>query len=54
MRNAENEVSQDSIVSRYRKKSRQDELLDELIAEYGGSAGVTGPDGLLKELTREW
>ena len=35
-----------------RKKSRSDELLDELIAEYGGSAGVTGPDGLLKDLTR--
>ena len=53
MRNAENEVSQDSIVSKgRRKKSRSDELLDELIAEYGGSAGVTGPDGLLKDLTR--
>ena len=49
----ESEVSQDSIVSRgRRKKSRSDELLDELIAEYGGSAGVTGPDGLLKDLTR--
>jgi len=49
----ENEVSQDGIVSKSRrKKSRSDELLDELIAEYGGSAGVTGPDGLLKDLTR--
>lgn len=49
----ENEVSQDSIVSKpRRKKTRQDELLDELIAEYGGSSGVTGPDGLLKDLTR--
>jgi putative transposase len=35
-----------------RTKSRRDELLDELLREYGGSAGVTGPDGLLKELTR--
>lgn len=53
MPNAENEVSQDSIVSKpRRKKSRQDELLDELIAQYGGSAGVTGPEGLLKDLTR--
>jgi putative transposase len=34
------------------KKSRSDELLDELIAEYGGSAGVKGPNGLLKDLTR--
>jgi putative transposase len=53
MRKAENEVSVDSIVARSRgKKSRSDELLDELIAEYGGSAGVTGPNGLLKDLTR--
>jgi putative transposase len=53
MPNTENEVSQDGIVSKgRRKKSRSDELLDELIAEYGGSAGVTGPDGLLKDLTR--
>jgi putative transposase len=35
-----------------RSKTRRDELLDELLREYGGSAGVTGPDGLLKELTR--
>jgi putative transposase len=33
-------------------RSRRDELLDELLKEYGGSAGVTGPDGLLKHLTR--
>jgi len=53
MRKAENEVSVDSIVARSRgKKSRSDELLDELIAEYGGSAGVKGPNGLLKDLTR--
>lgn len=53
MRKAENEVSVDTIVARTRgKKSRSDELLDELIAEYGGSAGVTGPNGLLKDLTR--
>ena len=35
-----------------RGKTRRDELLDELLREYGGPAGVTGPDGLLKELTR--
>jgi len=53
MRKAENEVSVDSIAARSRgKKSRSDELLDELIAEYGGSAGVKGPNGLLKDLTR--
>ena len=53
MRKAENEVSVDTIVARSRgKKSRSDELLDELIAEYGGSSGVTGPNGLLKDLTR--
>ena len=49
---AKNEVSHDGIVSRRSKKSRSDELLDELIAEHGGPSGVTGPDGLLKELTR--
>jgi putative transposase len=53
MPGTENEVSQDSIVSKSRrKKTRRDELLDELLKEYGGSAGVTGPDGLLKEMTR--
>jgi putative transposase len=35
-----------------RSKTRRDELLDELLREYGGSSGVTGPDGLLRELTR--
>lgn len=35
-----------------RKKSRRDELLDELLKEYGGPSGVTGPDGLLKDMTR--
>jgi transposase-like protein len=35
-----------------RSKTLRDELLDELLREYGGSAGVTGPDGLLEELTR--
>lgn len=48
-----NEVCQNPTVSKSRgKKSRRDELLDELLKEYGGSSGVTGPDGLLKELTR--
>ena len=47
------ELCQDPIVVKPRsKKSRADELLDELLEEYGGSPGVTGPDGLLKELTR--
>ena len=49
----EDEVCQNPIVSKSgRKRSRRDELLDELLKEYGGSPGVTGPDGLLKELTR--
>jgi putative transposase len=50
----ENEVSPESIVAKSRsKRTRQDELLDELLKEYGGSAGVTGPEGLLKDLTRK-
>jgi len=54
MPTVENEVSQDSMVARSRKKrTRQEELLDELLKEYGGSAGVTGPEGLLKDLTRK-
>jgi putative transposase len=54
MPTVENEVSQESIVAKSRrKKTRQDELLDELLKEYGGSAGVTGPEGLLKDLTRK-
>jgi hypothetical protein len=49
----ENEISQGPIVAKSRgKKSRRDELLDELLKEYGGSAGVTGPEGLLKDMTR--
>ena len=34
-----------------KKKTRSDELLDELLKEYGGSSGVTGENGLLAELT---
>lgn len=46
-------VCEEPIVAKGRKgKNRQDELLDELIQEYGGSEGITGPEGLLKELTR--
>lgn len=53
MSTSENEVSPESVVFKSRrKKSRRDELLDELLKEYGGSAGVTGPDGLLKDMTR--
>jgi putative transposase len=53
MSTPENSGLQDSIVAKGRKKiSRRDELLDELLKEYGGSAGVTGPDGLLKDMTR--
>ena len=48
----ENAVSDDPIVSLRGTKSRRDELLDELLKEYGGSSGVTGPDGLLKDMTR--
>jgi putative transposase len=32
--------------------NRRNELIDELLRQYGGSAGVTGPEGLLKDLTR--
>jgi hypothetical protein len=28
------------------------DLIDQLLRQYGGSAGVTGPEGLLKDLTR--
>jgi putative transposase len=53
MPTTDNPGMQDSIVPKVRKKiSRRDELLDELLKEYGGSAGVTGPDGLLKDMTR--
>ena len=45
-------VCEDTSMAKSRKKGRRDELLDELLKEYGGSAGVTGPDGLLKDLTR--
>lgn len=50
---AREKVCEEPIVSKSRRtKDRRDELLDELVKEYGGSAGVTGPDGLLKDLTR--
>lgn len=52
MPNAEKEVSQADEMARRKKKSRQDELLDELLKEYGGSSGVTGPNGLLADLTQ--
>jgi len=35
-----------------RSSRRRDELLDELLKEYGGPSGVTGPNGLLKDMTR--
>src|SRR5690349_18478301 len=52
MPTVEKEVSEAPIVSPRGKKSRRDELLDELLKEYGGSAGVTGPEGLLRDMTR--
>lgn len=52
MPTAEKEVSEEPIVSPRGKKGRREELLDELLKEYGGSAGVTGPEGLLKDMTR--
>jgi putative transposase len=52
MRNGQDKVSDEAVVAKRRGKSRRDELLDELLKEYGGSEGVTGPDGLLRELTR--
>lgn len=47
------QVCDDATMARSaKKKSRRDALLDDLLKEYGGSAGVTGPEGLLKQLTR--
>ena len=47
------EPEQDPIEFVHRRgKSRRDQLLDELLKEYGGSAGVSGPEELLKDLTR--
>ena len=47
------EVCEETPMAKSQKtKNRRNELLDELLKEYGGSAGVTGPDGLLKDLTR--
>ena len=33
------------------KRRIRKELLDELLADYRGPADMTGPDGLLKQLT---
>ena len=33
------------------KRRIRKELLDELLADYKGPADMTGPDGLLKQLT---
>ena len=49
MQEDENRISH-GVMGR-KKRTRTDELLDELLKEYGGSSGVTGEDGLLAELT---
>lgn len=49
---SEESVCNEAPMAKRKKKTRAEELLDELIKEYGGSEGVTGPDGLLKDLTR--
>lgn len=43
-------VCNDTPVGKRKKKTRAEDLLDELIKEYGGSERVTGPGGLLKDL----
>ena len=49
---SEESVCNEASMAKRKKKTRAEELLDELIKEYGGSEGVTGPEGLLKDLTR--
>jgi len=36
------------------KRRIRNELLDELLADYKGPTDMTGPDGLLKQLTGGW
>lgn len=39
-------------MAKRKKKTRREELLDALLKEYGGPAGVTGPNGLLSHMTQ--